>query len=347
MPSATISVILINRNGGEYLRRALVGLRGAVTEAVVQSGLVPSGAVEIVFVDNGSTDQSREIAQEVLADLVCEWQLVEEPEPGVNSARIAGLEAARGDLLIFTDNDLEFEPGWLVAYHAAFQAHPECRVFAGRVLVGQVEGHVPDWLDLRGEYSRTSIVVRCDNGESERTAILSDSSMEGPVGPNMAMHRSVFDDYGPFNTDFGLRPGSLVPGAEAEFFHRLAKHGEQFVYVPGACVHHPLKRNQISKAYFRRRMHGVGRVTARIQALDGKETARLFGVRRYRYRQLAEAWLAYVASFLGGGPQRRFYRRCEISKIWGQMVEDRAQEHRTVGDSSDSASTKPMVVNAR
>ena len=325
---------MINRNGGEYLRGALKSLRAAMAHAwnIFQE-------VELILVDNGSTDSSIAIMQEAMSGAQWEWRILEEKTPGCNSARNAGLRDSHGSHVIFTDNDLTFDVNWLVGYYNAIRAFPQQRVFAGRVKVGNIEGAIPSWLDIDGDYSRPCIVVRCDNGESEIVADLNDETLAGPVGPNMAFARSIFDDYGAFNIEFGLRPGSLVPGAEAELFHRFGKHRESFVYVPQACVFHPLKKNQICQTYFRRRLSGVGQVLARMQRLDGIKAKRIFGIKRYLFRQLATAYLRYLATWFQQSDRKRFFHRCNISMLWGQMKEDYQYYCRTQSGNVQNKST--------
>src|SRR5207249_1955502 len=237
--------------------------------------------------------------------------------PGVNSSRNAGLRAAKGDLLIFADNDLMFECGWLSAYLDAAAAYPDEEVFAGRVLVGPVEGQTPSWLDLTGTYARPSIVVQADYGGDRQ--VLPFGSGKGPVGPNMAIRRSLFDRIGPFDARFGLRPGSLIPGAEAEFFRRLSDAGMRCVYVPGATVHHPLKYWQISKRYFLKRLHGIGRAHGRMQRLKGEKCTRLLGVARYVLGDVARATCAWLASSSSHDPRRRFYFRGNLAMHLGHL----------------------------
>lgn len=315
-----VSVIMINRNGGEYLRRGLQSLRVAMERTCAARD-----DFEFVLVDNGSTDDSVTIAQSEFRDTRVDWKLVEEHQPGVNSSRLAGLHAAEGRYVIFTDNDVIFELEWLNEYFRAIEANADCRVFAGRVLVGDVEGDIPHWLDLTGPYSRPSIVVRCDNGPTPARGIIGDKRLEGPVGPNMAIERSIFEDYGEFDIRFGMRPGSLVPGAEAEFFLRMTGRQEPFVYVPGASVYHPLKKNQISKQYFRERMTGIGQVLSRTQHLHGIDAKRLFGVKRYLYKALAIAWIRWLASWFQLNSKKRFFLWCDICVLNGQVREDRSR----------------------
>jgi glycosyltransferase involved in cell wall biosynthesis len=315
---------MINRNGGVYLREAVSSLVKSFEESTTRRH-----EFDFILVDNGSTDDSVEFLERTLCQTPFRFRIIHEREPGVNSARNAGLKAATGDFLIYTDNDLQFDPGWLNAYLDAFESNRDVRIFAGRVLVGKVDGDVPNWLDLTGPFSRPSIVVRCDNGPEKITGKVGDYSVEGPVGPNMAFHRSIFDAYGEFDTRFGLRPGSLVPGAEAEFFHRLSYFNETFCYVPRACVHHPVKKEQLSKRYFIKRTEGIGRVICRLQTIDGFDAPRIFGVKRYLAKQLIFRWISWLISTFSFNPKKSFFKRCDIHQIIGQIKEDYEQNKRS------------------
>lgn len=309
------SIILINRNGGKWLTQATESLRADLEG-------VSSADFELLFVDNGSTDDSIDRVHQSLEGVEFEWRLIHEPIPGVNSSRNAGLRAAKGEFLIFIDNDLVFERGWLNAYLEAAAAYPDQEVFAGRVLVGAVEGEVPAWLDLSGTYARPSIVVQANFGD-ERT-VMPFGGGRGPVGPNMAMRRSLFDRVGPFDTRFGLRPGSLIPGAEAEFFDRLAAAGLSFVYVSSAVVYHPLKKSQISKQYFLRRLHGIGRAHGRMQRLKGVPCARVCGVTRYVIGDVVRSFVAWAGSWFSSDPRQRFFLRGDLAMHLGHLHEELA-----------------------
>ncbi len=309
------SVVLINRNGGAYLAGALMTCRRDL-EATWEV----HKAFELLVVDNGSTDDSLNVIEKHLDGARFRWRLVCEPQAGVNYARNTGVRESTGDALIFVDNDVTFHPGWLQAYLAAFAKYPDIDVFGGRVAVGTIEGPVPDWLDVSGPYRRSSLVVQLDHGCDTKVLPLTDET--GPVGPNMAFRRRVFDRVGLFDTRFGLRPGSLVAGAEAEFLGRLVSANLPFVYVGEAVVDHPLKRAQISQRYFLQRLHGVGRVLARTRAIRGEKVRRLFGLTTWVAWQLAGVCLRYMASRVRGAPQQVFYLRGEIAILVGHLHED-------------------------
>ncbi|HYB95210.1 MAG TPA: glycosyltransferase family A protein [Vicinamibacterales bacterium] len=315
-PRAAVSVIMINRNGGSYLAPALATCRVAIEHALP---LEPR--IEFVIVDNGSTDNPLPVIERELAGAPFDWRVVPESRLGVNSSRNAGIAGSTGDLLLFVDSDLEFDHGWLRAFVAASRSHPSARVFAGRVRVGKLEAPPPAWLPIDGPLVRTSIVVRCEYGDDVRELPIDDA--HGPVGPNMGFRRDIFKEFGTFDTRFGLRPGSLVPGAESEFFDRLARAGMRFVYVPDAAVNHPLRASQMTRAYFSQRLRGIGRATSRLRRVRGERPRRVCGLTLYVVRQLATAtgrWL--YAAVSGASPAERAYARGNVDLLIGYLQED-------------------------
>ena len=83
------------------------------------------GAFEVIVVDNNSTDDTAVIAAAAGVTVVVE------PERGVCQARQRGTEVARGEIVISTDADTTFPPGWLSGIDAAFARHPGAVAVAG------------------------------------------------------------------------------------------------------------------------------------------------------------------------------------------------------------------------
>lgn len=320
-----ISVVMINRNGARVLGPVLHRIREELT-----AGISAGYGVEFVFVDNGSTDQSVTVVSACLEGSSFGWRIVVENEGGVNYARNAGVKAASGELLLFVDNDVHIRDGWLLAYIDAAKSFPECEVFGGRVLVGAIEGEVPNWLDINGRYRRPSIVIQFDAGTRCYVQRICSELGIGPVGPSMGFRRSIFDRYGLFDTGFGLRPGSLVAGAEAEYFDRLERGGETFVYVPDAMVEHPVRAEQLSKSYFLRRLHGSGRVHGRLQRIRRIPAKRFCGITLYLFEEIGRAWVKYAMTAFSGDPKKRFFYRCNIAILMGHLHEDVSEAWRTI-----------------
>jgi Glycosyl transferase family 2 len=110
-----VSIIITNHNYAEFLPHAL------------NSALQQRGAeVEVIVVDDGSTDSSRN----VIAGFGDRVRPCLQDNQGQKGAFNTGFAAASGDIVLFLDSDDELAPGTAAAVAAAFATHPE----AGRVV---------------------------------------------------------------------------------------------------------------------------------------------------------------------------------------------------------------------
>jgi glycosyltransferase involved in cell wall biosynthesis len=84
-----------------------------------------AGEYEIIVVDNNSTDSTAAIARSFGVTVVSERR------PGVCSARQRGTEIASGEIIVSTDADTVYDPGWLTRIDSAFLDDPEVVAVAG------------------------------------------------------------------------------------------------------------------------------------------------------------------------------------------------------------------------
>lgn len=84
---------------------------------------------QVVVVDNGSSDRSAEIARGFAPAV----EVVQEPRPGIGTARNAALRAARGDFIAFLDADDLWEPEKTALQLAAFETEPRLQLVFGHV----------------------------------------------------------------------------------------------------------------------------------------------------------------------------------------------------------------------
>ncbi len=103
-----VTIVVPTRNRPGPLRRCLEAL----------SRQVGVGTIEIVVVDDGSDDLA---AVEAALERAPHARLVRQPRSGPASARNAGVGAARGSIVCFTDDDCEPDPGWAAALAAALR----------------------------------------------------------------------------------------------------------------------------------------------------------------------------------------------------------------------------------
>jgi len=107
-----VSLVVLNRDGVEHLRRLLAGL--------VEHTDYPQ--LELILVDNGSSDASLEFIRAVEAPFPI--SIVANPHnESFSDGCNQGAELASGELLLFLNNDIEpFEPGWLAELVACLRA---------------------------------------------------------------------------------------------------------------------------------------------------------------------------------------------------------------------------------
>lgn len=111
----SVSIIILAYNEALYIRDCI--------EAVLAQTEQP---IEIIIVDNNSTDDTVKIASEY--PLV---KIVTEPKQGVVHARTTGFNSSKGDILAKIDADTIVEPHWLETMKKQFVADPQLNAASG------------------------------------------------------------------------------------------------------------------------------------------------------------------------------------------------------------------------
>jgi GT2 family glycosyltransferase len=299
-----ISVILATRNRASLLEATLGSL------GTQRTGLV---AWEVIVADNGSTDRTADVLRSAAESLPL--VTVAELRPGKNRAMNRALEAARGDLLLFSDDDVIPDPHWVAEMAAAAARWPDDDVFGGEVRLAFPEG-TPDW--LREPFHPALNFARYGTNEPEGP------TKRLPNGPNFAVRaRAVSalrfsESIGPDGTP------SYAMGSETELLERLRVRGARFIYVPSAVVQHVVQPHQLKTRYLLGRSYRLGRGEVRRGAGRHSPAPRLLGAPRHLWREAASAATGYVAS-LPIGRQRRLAAGLRFARIWGMISEHRAE----------------------
>lgn len=219
-----ISVVVCTRDRPAELTRCLASL-----------GRLAGPAHEVVVVDNAPRDDA---ARQVVA--ATPFRYVREDEPGLDRARNRGFAEARHELIAFTDDDVEVEPGWLAAVAAAF-ADPRVDGVTGRVLPAAQETPAQRLFQLYGNGMDKGDQPRVFDGAALRPAELLRAQDVG-VGANMAFRRQALEALGGF--DPALDVGTPAAGAgDLDLFHRLLRAGFLLRYEPAARVRHHHRRD--------------------------------------------------------------------------------------------------------
>jgi len=172
-----MSVVIATKDRQRYLERTLASLRE-------QAG-APS--FEVIVVDNGSTDGTRSVV-DARAGGGFPVSYVSEPQPNRGKARNRGVDAARGEYVLFCDDDVQLPAGWLAAHRAAHRAGE--RVVNGPIL--NVESYARRPAPRPVNYSR-AFLCTCNASLSKRAFLAAGGFDE------------AFELYGWEDTELGVR----------------------------------------------------------------------------------------------------------------------------------------------
>lgn len=209
------SIIICTRNRALSLEKTLLAF---------QSVIVPPGwQVEMIVADNGSSDHTAEV---ILSATHAEIQIrsVYEPRPGKSRAQNAAVAQARGEALLFTDDDVEPAADWLENMARPLLENRFDAV-AGRILLAE---------DLRRPwFSRLHGIWLAEVREPKAQL-----NTSGLVGASMGIRRDVFDRIGCFDEELG--PGATGFGEETLLWLQMKVAGMRVCPVNDTfLVHRP------------------------------------------------------------------------------------------------------------
>ena len=201
---------------------------------------------ELLLIDNNCRDHTAQVAESFRERLPMRYMV--ETNQGLSHGRNRAIREARGDLLIYTDDDVRPQPRWLAAYAEGMKRHPEAAYFGGRIIPYWQEGR-PGWVrdidmpllgGLFGTYDR-----------GDETHEYAPDEMH-PFGANFALRRSLFESMEPFRTDLGMSGGVPGRGEEAEYFKRAREAGAVGAYLPEATILHRVDAAHLTLSYLYR-----------------------------------------------------------------------------------------------
>jgi GT2 family glycosyltransferase len=213
MPFATI--IILNYNGKPWLAGCL--------EAIAAQRDAPP--FETLVVDNGSSDGSAAFVRE-------RWPAVRVLETGSNlgfaEGNNAGARDARGDWLVFLNNDTAPDAGWLAALTAEAAAHPEYDLVTSRVVFMDD----PSTVDSAGDgYFRAGGAFKHGYG-APAASFAQSREVFGACGAGFMIRRAEFERLGGFDARF------FMNFEDVDLSYRARLAGLRVWYAAPAVVRH-------------------------------------------------------------------------------------------------------------
>jgi len=252
------SIIVCTYNRQELLKESIISL---------QAQTFPHEMYEIIVVDNNSTDSTREMIEAFAVASPVNIKYLFEPRQGLSYARNSGIDTAQGDIVVFTDDDIEADPLWLAEIVAAFES--PVVVCAGGPLR-------PIWLIDRPDWLTDNLLNYLAVSEFEPARESGEFTYPNyPWGANISFRKDVFNEVGMFPENLGRKGGSLLSNEEINLCRKIEVTGKRIQFVAGAVIHHKMQPDRLKKLWFYHRTFHQGRSDAILDIALGYDLSRL------------------------------------------------------------------------
>lgn len=192
----------------------------------------PKNMLEIIFVDNNSSDSTPNILKKYIERL----NVLNEVKQGPAAARNKGIAQAKGDIVAFTDSDCMVEKYWLKNIAETFHKNKDIYIIGGKILSKIPFNNIEKYGEKIHDHNKAINLYKPST----------------VITMNMAVRKDIFKKVGLFDEEF-------MRGSDTDFSYRVYKAGYKFKYVPEAIIFH---RNEMTlKGLFMEGfVHGFWRV---------------------------------------------------------------------------------------
>jgi len=210
---------------------------------------------EIVVVDNApSTNETSDLVQKIRMQHANVRYVLEEI-PGLSQARNCGMIAARGEIVVFTDDDIVADPAWLTALVSGFSVDDNVACVTGLILPKELDTPAQVWCEEHGGFGKGYTRKIYDTGKNRpQDPLFPYRISKFGSGANMAFKTSTLRKLGGFDPALGAGTPTRS-GSEFPPLFNVITNGYQIVYEPSAIIYHEHHR-EFQK--FAKQFYGYG-----------------------------------------------------------------------------------------
>ncbi len=274
MSSLVVSVVICTWNRAHVLEQTL--------QRLCEIEWPPAGDAELIVVNNASTDRTNDVLNAFVDRLPLRPFV--ELQPGASNARNRGIRESRAPHLLFTDDDVLADQGWIMAFLDAVRTFPQAGVFGGPIEPWFPEPPDPDLV------AAFPMLGWGFAGLDHRRPI---GPLPAPLeiyGANMAFRRDVLTQQS-FDPRLGPTHDERSTGEETGLIDQLRARGVEVVWVPRMRLQHYVAPERMTLAYLIDFYRGLGKGNTRRKGPP--EGPQLFGVPRWVLRRVAESRIRY------------------------------------------------------
>jgi glucosyl-dolichyl phosphate glucuronosyltransferase len=242
-----LSVIIPTRDRAPYLASTLESLTRQT---------YPMNLFEVLVVDNGSTDNTKEICDSYI-NRIKNLHYYYDEKPGLHVGRHLGMRMAKSDILVYADDDIEAFPTWLEGIAEAFQ--DENVVLVGGKILPKFETDPPDWIlkmwkpDSNGNRILGYLSI-LDLGDTTKAI-----NPYHVFGCNFSIRKKILLEAGGFHPD--AMPQEMIEyrgDGETHVSRYVSVKDYKTLYNQKASVYHFVSSSRMNEDYFYRRAYNQG-----------------------------------------------------------------------------------------
>lgn len=220
---------------------------------------------EIIIIDNNSTDQTNQIAQQFIQEHpYLNIKVEKELKQGLSNARNRGILESKGTYIAFIDDDALIDPFYVENLSKFVREFPQIQGFGGKIVPVFTDGQKPKWSN---RFSQSLFFSAVNYGDGIK---ILHRKNQYPFGCNMVIKKTYFDRHDPFDSAIG--PISKDGGRcdDKILFLEMRKHGYPIYYVPGLVVHHQIDTHRLTPDYIKKLSLGLGYSLRLLAQKEGK-----------------------------------------------------------------------------
>lgn len=227
-PPIKVTVALPTYNRAAFLRQTLEG---------IAAQQFPREHFEVLVIDNNSRDDTRAVVESFAHANPAPRYLLETKQ-GLDYARNRAIAEARGEIILFGDDDILVQPDWIAQMVVPMLADPaRCIGAVGGEVIPVFPDGLPDWV---AEW-HAPLAFRSDLGPIPK--------QHSPMGANLAFPKWIFEQLGPFHTALDRAAGNYFSGGDSEMIRRVREAGFEVWFSPGAAVRHQMPASRTTFRY--------------------------------------------------------------------------------------------------
>lgn len=249
-----ISIVVCTYNREKYLAEVLISL-------ILQSSAKSN--YEIIVINNNSTDNTLGVCEIFQSkNPECNFKYFTETKQGLSHAKNRGIQEAKGDYIIFVDDDAFVNKIYIESIITFFEQNPDAKVIGGKII--PVYEDKPKWISSFLE----PIFGKLDMGDK----ITLFKGTKFPFGGNSGAAKDIFEKFGNFNPDLGRQGKKMLASEEKDFYGRIHAAKIKMYYLPDMILFHHAPKDRTTPDFIKKQAIGIGS-SERIRALTaGKST---------------------------------------------------------------------------